>query len=607
MKFEEIKLIIWDLDDTLWKGTLSEEKVVINQNAEEIVRMSTDSGVVNSVCSKNDFNNAFFKLKEFNLDYFFVCPIINWESKGFQIKNLIEKLGFRDVNVLFIDDNDTNLNEVKFLCPNIMTLNSNNINDLHSYFKNTEKKDLSHNRLKKYKILEKKIADSEKIGNNYEFLKQSHILISIHEVNDVDRIVEMINRTNQLNFTKIRIKKEELLEYLNNDAYECKCIEVKDKYGDYGVIGFYCLDKKNNTLIHFLFSCRTLGLKIEKYVYELLNKPIIKIAPPVVSDLGENIDVTWVKLLSETDYNIIVPNEMNSASDEKIKILFKGPCDMSLVFNYLNCKLNCDTEFTYINEDNHVSIESYNHTIHLVESLSLSNEIKTDLINSLPFSSKEFFSDKMFKEKYNFIFYSLLTDGNLGVYEHKQSNAKFAFGEYTYDLTNEQNWQLYINEEIFTAGCKFNIENLEKIKTNFNFLGRIKPDEIVENIKFVLDNISDKTVLVLFLGSSYAYEKNKHVAYVDRHIFHQEINEKIKQLAMIKKNLKIIDFTDFIVNQECFYDNINHFSPNVYYEVAKKITSMINDETNGKNIKTKSFAYLIFNKIKACIKKVLKK
>lgn len=69
-----IKLVIWDLDETFWKGTLSERGGVIVPIAKniELVRDLTDRGIVNAICSKNDYEPAVMKLREFGVDEFFV-------------------------------------------------------------------------------------------------------------------------------------------------------------------------------------------------------------------------------------------------------------------------------------------------------------------------------------------------------------------------------------------------------------------------------------------------------------------------------------------------------------------------------------------------------
>jgi predicted enzyme involved in methoxymalonyl-ACP biosynthesis len=64
MNFEKIKLVIWDLDNTLWSGTISEGEIQpIEKNIELIISL-TDCGIINSICSKNTFDVAAGKLEE---------------------------------------------------------------------------------------------------------------------------------------------------------------------------------------------------------------------------------------------------------------------------------------------------------------------------------------------------------------------------------------------------------------------------------------------------------------------------------------------------------------------------------------------------------------
>ena len=61
--FNKIKLVIWDLDETFWKGILSEGEVEPIEANIGLVRRLTDIGIVNSICSKNDIDKAEAALK----------------------------------------------------------------------------------------------------------------------------------------------------------------------------------------------------------------------------------------------------------------------------------------------------------------------------------------------------------------------------------------------------------------------------------------------------------------------------------------------------------------------------------------------------------------
>lgn len=80
-QFDKIKLVIWDLDETFWQGTFSEGNVEIPQEIRQLIVQLTDTGIINSICSKNDAAPVMEYLKKQGLDEYFVFPSINWNPR----------------------------------------------------------------------------------------------------------------------------------------------------------------------------------------------------------------------------------------------------------------------------------------------------------------------------------------------------------------------------------------------------------------------------------------------------------------------------------------------------------------------------------------------
>ena len=78
---EQIKLVIWDLDDTFWSGTLSEGKITPIEANIELINLLTQRGIMNSICSKNDFTPVKTKLSELGVWDLFVFPLIDWSKQ----------------------------------------------------------------------------------------------------------------------------------------------------------------------------------------------------------------------------------------------------------------------------------------------------------------------------------------------------------------------------------------------------------------------------------------------------------------------------------------------------------------------------------------------
>lgn len=272
---EKIRLVIWDLDDTFWKGTIAEEDVAINDECKRMINTLVDRGIMNSICSKNDYDMVKTFLTEEKLWDLFVFPKISWNSKGPQIKEIVEQSQLRPESILFIDDNHINLEEASYFVPTLNTSSPKIVDNLLAMDLFQGKNDADRSRLKQYKVLESKLEDKTKYDSNENFLIDSDIRVEIHNNCNaiIERILDLIERTNQLNYTKKRITFGQLKEILNDEDYTCGYVTAHDKYGDYGIIGFFAIIGEKAE--HFLFSCRTLGLGIEQWVYATMGYPVI--------------------------------------------------------------------------------------------------------------------------------------------------------------------------------------------------------------------------------------------------------------------------------------------------------------------------------------------
>lgn len=596
------KLIIWDLDDTFWKGTLSEGSVIPIQKCIDTVKLCAKKGIVSAICSKNDESTCREQLTEWGIWDYFVFNSINWQPKGQRIKQLIENVNLRPANVLFIDDNHLNLEEAKYYSPELMTAFPDIIDELFDAVSKIEKDDAGFERLNRYKILEKKQNEKSSIGSNEEFLLQSNIKVQIHYdcLEEIERIHELIMRTNQLNYTKLRSTREELEALLNNPDVMSGYITSEDKYGEYGIIGFFAY--KDNKLIHFLFSCRTLGMGIEQYIYERIGFPELTVEGSVSAEVGKaQPRVTWINRESSD-------NAHDKITDiaKNFRVLMKGPCDLLQIFSFIKNEDIFDCEFTYTSDEKHslgVAIEGMNHTMQIVQSLTLTDSEKAEVCK-LPFCDSKMYPQNIYLGKYGMIFISILTDVNLGMYKKIGGNQIIAFGEWLYPLTDKSNWNKYTNKEVYTANCKFTREILESFSQEYEFIGRMTPQMLVENLKFIRENISAETELVIMLGCEKEFRQNKLEAWKNRHNEHIEFNKAVRKFAENAANVTLFDVNEYITSQEDFSDSINHYKKRIYYLMAQKFIEMINSHS-AITVHQTSKLKLLYLSLKQRIKEIL--
>ncbi len=163
------------------------------------------------------------------------------------------------------------------------------------------------NSLTHYKLLESRKSDEKNAGgSNKAFLRGCDIRVHIEYdvLPYIDRAIKLINRTNQLNFTKRRLPEKidearaELGRLIGYPDRQAGLVKVVDKYGDYGFVGFFVLDNRTfdvaggrmcQALVHYYFSCRTLGMLVDRWLYDWLGRPAIEISGEVLTHRKQSI------------------------------------------------------------------------------------------------------------------------------------------------------------------------------------------------------------------------------------------------------------------------------------------------------------------------------
>jgi FkbH-like protein len=339
---EPIRLVVWDLDDTFWRGTLSEGGVT--EFVEAHHRLVVDlarRGIMSSICSRNDFETVRAVLSERGVWDYFIFPSIDWSAKPHRIRALVEATQLRPETILFIDDNPSNRAAVAAEIPGLRVAAETFIAEIadHPHFRG--KPDEGLTRLKQYKLLESRHAQRSLASDPQDFLRSSGIRVQI-EIDlapHYERIVELINRTNQLNFTKRRLSEDtptairQLEDELTREApwVRAGLLRVRDNFGDYGYCGFYA--QYGDRLGHFCFSCRVLGFGVESWMYAKLGRPQVQVEGEVLVDLETAPQVDWIALERLGEAAVAAPVAGEPASPP---LYVRGRCEVGLIRQYLD-------------------------------------------------------------------------------------------------------------------------------------------------------------------------------------------------------------------------------------------------------------------------------
>lgn len=274
---KKIKCVVWDLDNTLWKGILIEgDDVALRPEIRQLLKHLDERGILLSVASKNDYASAWKKLEQLGVSEYFLYPQINWTPKSAGIKNIAENLNIGIDTFAFVDDNPFELDQVKGMLPEVLTVNANDIASLFSdpRFQGSTSAEARQRRQFYKEAISREQAQTE-FGDNYlGFLATCGIVLEIapYSPGDLDRVAELVQRTNQLNFSGHKYTRAQLDEILANLELEKFVLKSSDKYGSYGVVGFSIVENSAAMIQvrDFMLSCRVQGKFVEQAFFHHL-------------------------------------------------------------------------------------------------------------------------------------------------------------------------------------------------------------------------------------------------------------------------------------------------------------------------------------------------
>lgn len=444
---EPVRLVIWDLDETFWRGTLTEGGHTYVQETHDAVIELARRGIMSTICSKNDHDTVKRILEESGIWEYFIFPSISWEPKGPRIRAMIETVQLRPETVMLIDDNPMNLKEAVFFSPRLQTAAETIVPDLLTHPLFQGKDDGALTRLKQYKLLEKRKADEAVAkastgGSNVEFLRTSNIRVRIeHDVEKhVDRAVELINRTNQLNFTKRRLPEDpaearaELLAQISNFASQAGLVEVFDNYGNYGYVGFFQVLTRREVvrLHHFCFSCRTLDMGVEAWVYQALGRPALDVRGQVLSDPVNAAPVDWITAVAEDAGSADAGPSLRFSS-----VAARGGCVLWPLVHYL--RLNASDVVSEFNTVRNGIVVRLDHSLCLRRALEGVPPEAVEAFRPLGYEPEDFRTAYFDYSGENPIWiFSNWGDSGLQVYRHKATGVTIPFATPRGPEANEQ-------------------------------------------------------------------------------------------------------------------------------------------------------------------------
>lgn len=565
---ENIRLVIWDLDETFWDGTLTEGGIVYRDDHHQLVIDLAERGIMSTICSKNNFDEIETLLKERGLWDYFILPSIDWTPKGPRIQAMLETIGLRAASCLFLDDNPMNLAQAQHVNPGLNVALPEVIPEIRDAPEFKGKDDRALSRLKQYKITERKTEAAKVKGSDtVSFLRSSNVKVYLdYDVDkNIDRAVELVNRTNQLNFTKKRLPEDaaaaraELRETLAHNTVDAALIRVRDDYGDYGFVGFYMRRRINNKrhLEHFCFSCRTLNMYIEHWVYDFLGRPKLDVVGEVLSDVhNSEVQVDWI-----TPANI---EDLDAATDRPVlhfdQIFARGGCDLASLLHYFT--LHADSIIEEYNEPRNGQPFRRDHSAFLMPALEGGlTDAQLAAAAKLGYRPEEFTSALPDLPAANRLYFlSFWADSDIPLYRHRDSGLRVPYwllGSQTKDLTADADLRARV------ARTDAHKARLEVLSREFEHEGILPQDQMEARYASVLDGLPDGAPVVMVLANETGPTGGHHRG-------HARLNQALRAIAADRPNIVLLDPADHIASPEDLLD-LNHFKRDVYHRMYRDL------------------------------------
>jgi FkbH-like protein len=291
------KLIVVDLDDTLWGGLVGEVgwKGIrlgghdyigeAHQDFQRGLKALRNRGILLAIASKNDEDVALEAIRRHPEMILrpedFVGWKINWNDKAENIAELVRKLNLGLDSVVFIDDSQFERQRVKGALPEILvpewpvdkTRYASELQGLKCFEQaQVTAEDLG--RTKMYHEEEQRANAKNEHASLEEWLASLELAVTLNPLDESDmpRAVQLINKTNQMNLTTRRLNEQELKQWRQDTGAAIWSVRVSDRYGDSGITGVLSVISDPNIedaarIVDYVLSCRVLGRKVEEVMF----------------------------------------------------------------------------------------------------------------------------------------------------------------------------------------------------------------------------------------------------------------------------------------------------------------------------------------------------
>jgi FkbH-like protein len=291
------KCLVLDLDNTLWGGVIGDDGldgIRLGQGSalgeayvafQGYVRDLARRGVILAVCSKNDIENArapFERHPDMVLKLADIaCFVANWNDKASNLRDIAERLNIGIDSLVFVDDNPFERNIVRRELPMVAVPELSEDPAFYAdaladggYFEalHVTPEDFERGGQYQANVARETLRVSHTDLEGYLRSLGMELRWQPFDRVGMQRIVQLINKTNQFNLTTRRYTEADLAAVMNAPGALTLQLRLVDQFGDNGIIGIV-IGKAEGAVLRldtWLMSCRVLGRQVEQATMNLV-------------------------------------------------------------------------------------------------------------------------------------------------------------------------------------------------------------------------------------------------------------------------------------------------------------------------------------------------
>ena len=285
------KVLVLDLDNTLWGGVIGDDGVEgieigttsprgeAFRHFQQYVLSLSRRGILLTVCSKNDRDKAIEPFVSHPDMVLRLADIVNfkanWDPKSENIRHIAAELNLGVDSLVFVDDNPAEIEIVRQFVPEVTciclgedpSLFTAKLKDSRLFeVSSLTKEDLDRVSLYKQDADRQQLLGQSTDMNSY--LSSLGMVAQVSKFIPVDapRISQLINKSNQFNLTTVRRTESEVLDLLRSEDHETFTLRLTDKFGDHGLILVVVgrVEDRDFIIDTWLMSCRVLKRGVEQ-------------------------------------------------------------------------------------------------------------------------------------------------------------------------------------------------------------------------------------------------------------------------------------------------------------------------------------------------------